>query len=68
MILKWMDQSPEKPGFYWVKAGKGRHIVEVVESRQLSGLSVKLAGWVMIPLPLFVVDAWAGPLAEPEEA
>lgn len=65
-MTKWTTEAPEAPGFYWVKVGTRSRIVEIVESRHISGLAVKMEGWAMIALPLFIVDAWAGPIAEPE--
>ena len=64
--MKWTKELPEKPGFYWVKVGTGKHIVQLGESRHISGLAVRLEGYIMLPMPLFVVDAWAGPITEPE--
>ena len=68
MTMKWTNQMPEKAGFYWVKVGNRKKIVEVLGSQHISGFAVKLEGWALIALPLFIVDAWAGPLPDPEEA
>lgn len=65
-MTKWTTTSPEAPGFYWIKVGPRNHIVEVVESRQISGLGVRLEGYIVLPVPLFCVEAWAGPIEEPE--
>lgn len=67
-MVKWKTELPDSPGVYWVKVGTRKKIVEVVASHHVSGLAVKMEGWAMIALPLFIVDAWAGPIAEPKEA
>ena len=67
-MLEWTSEIPKIAGHYWVKVGTRKKIVEVMASHHISGMAVKLEGWAMIALPLFIVDAWAGPIQEPKEA
>lgn len=63
--MRWTNDIPEKEGFYFIKFGNKKHVVEI-KNVSGTGLCVKL-DFAYIPLIMFIVDAWSERIEAPEE-
>lgn len=63
--MKWTKYVPESEGFYFIKFGNKKHVVEI-KNISWTGLCVKL-DFAYIPLMMFIVEAWSERIEEPEE-
>lgn len=64
--MKWRNEPPDKPGWWWVKRSNGQRGIYEVKRLGKRGLYYKSGAWER-RVDTMTTWAVAGPIAEPEE-